>query len=289
MPARPQQTPIHVDLYHLSYAAHSERIYREVRQESYGVDLGQTGWMTEQELRSFFELLNLSAFSRVLEIGCGAGRCALYLARTLGARVTGIDINAAGIHNARELAHSAGLSSRADFLCSDASEKLPFEDNSVDAVFSNDAMCHIPHRLETLREWYRVLRPGGRMLFTDAMIVTGILSDAEIATRSCIGSYWFLPAGENERLIERARLQLLSTVNLTASASEISRRWLDARARRKPELLPLEGEESYSGMQQFLSCVHTLSHEGVCRAFFISPPSPLTRESAGVSGIIRTC
>src|SRR5207253_7813940 len=43
-----------------------------------------------------------------------------------------------------------------------------------------------------------------RMLFTDALVVTGILSNGEIATRSSIGPYFFLPAGENERLIETA-------------------------------------------------------------------------------------
>jgi SAM-dependent methyltransferase len=262
MPALAQEIPVYVDLYDWSYAAQSARIYREVRQETYGVDLGQTGWMTEQEFRCFFELLNLSATSRVVEIGCGAGGCAVYLAQALGARVTGIDINAGGIHNARELARSAAASSRAEFLCIDAGKKLPFKDNSVDAVFSNDAMCHIPCRLKTLREWYRLLRPGGRMLFTDAMIVTGMLSDEEIATRSSIGSYSFLPSGENERLIRSAGFELLSTLDLTASAARIALRWFNARARRRRELLRLEGEQSYSGLQQFLSCVHTVSREG---------------------------
>lgn len=35
-----------VDLYNSSYAAYSSRVYQEVRQETYGQDLGQTGWMT---------------------------------------------------------------------------------------------------------------------------------------------------------------------------------------------------------------------------------------------------
>lgn len=251
-----------VDLYDRSYAAHSAQVYREVRQETYDVDLGQTGWMTGQELRSFFEQLQLNAASRVLEIGCGAGGCAVYLAQTVGAKVIGIDVNASGIRNARELAQSAGLCSKTEFLCLDAAQKLPLEDNSVDAVFSNDAMCHIPNRLQTLCEWRRVLRPGGRMLFTDALIVTGLLSNAEIATRSSVGMYWFLPPGENEQLIKNAGFELLSTANLTASVADISCRWFEARSRRERDLVALEGAASYSGLQRFLSCVHAVSCAG---------------------------
>jgi len=136
-------------------------VYQEVRQETYGLDLGQTGWMTAEEFHSFFGLLDLSASSRVLEIGCGAGGCAVYLPQTLGAEVIGIDVNESGIRNAQELARSSDVASRVTFKCIDAGEQLAFDDGSFDAVFSNDAMCHIPHRLQTLQEWHRVLRPGG--------------------------------------------------------------------------------------------------------------------------------
>jgi ubiquinone/menaquinone biosynthesis C-methylase UbiE len=250
-----------VDLYDSSYSEYSELVYQEVRQETYGLDLGQTGWMTEEEFRSFFGLLNLSASSRVLEVGCGAGGCAIYLAQTLGAEVMGIDVNESGIRNAEELAQSSGVSTRVKFACLDGGARLPFKDGSFDAVFSNDAMCHIPRRLQTLKEWHRVLRPDGRMLFTDALVVTGILSNQEIATRSSIGPYFFLPVGENERLIETAGFQMLSTANLTQSAVDISQRWFDARSRRKDDLLRLEGESTYSGLQHFLACVRALSQE----------------------------
>jgi ubiquinone/menaquinone biosynthesis C-methylase UbiE len=175
--------------------------------------------------------------------------------------VMGIDVNESGIRNAQELARSSGLSTRVEFTCLDGGTRLPFADDSFDAVFSNDAMCHIPHRLQTLQEWHRVLRPDGRMLFTDALVVTGILSNEEIATRSSIGPYFFLPAGENERLIERAGFHLLSTANLTQSAADISQRWFDARSRRKHDLLRFESESTYCGLQHFLACVCTLSEE----------------------------
>ena len=50
-----------VELYDSSYAAYSAQLYEEIRQETYGLDLGQTGWMMAEEFHSFFGLLDLNA------------------------------------------------------------------------------------------------------------------------------------------------------------------------------------------------------------------------------------
>ncbi len=250
-----------VDLYDTAYAESAERVYREVREQTYGIDLGQTGWMTAVELESFGRMLELTSSSKVLELGCGAGGCAVYLAQTTGADITGVDVNPSGIRNGEELARSQGMSERVRFRCIDASKPLPFESGSLDAVFSNDALCHIPNRLGLLREWQRLLRPGGRMLFTDAMIVTGMLSNEEIAARSCIGTYFFLPPGVNERLIGQAGFEMLEALDTTEAAAVISLKWHNARATARQELVRFEGEANYEGLQRFLQCVHTVSRE----------------------------
>ena len=249
------------DLYDTSYDHYAAEAQQEVRRETYGEDIGQTGWMTTEELCRFLQLLVLDAESNVLEVGCGAGGCALFMARQTGCRVTGIDINEHGIRNANALARKQHLEHRVRFERVDASQPLPFATAEFDAVFSNDAVCHITDRSFVLKEWHRVLKPGGRILFTDAMIVTGIVTQEEIATRSSIGFYLFLPPGENERLISEAGFELLSAGDLTDSTASISRLWHDARDRRREDLVKIEGEANFSGLQRFLACTHTLSSE----------------------------
>jgi len=251
-----------VDLYNTSYDNFSARVQAEVRAETYGQDLGQSGWMTADELRQFIRRLKLKPSSHVLEVGSGSGGPALFVARTVGCRITGLDINEYGIKNANDLARWQKLDSLAHFQRADASRRLPFATNSFDAVLSNDAMCHVPRRKAVLREWFRVLEPGGRMLFTDAMVITGLLSNEEIATRSSIGSYFFLPPGENERLIRAAGFELIRTDNVTANAAIIAKRWHDARARRGKDLVRFEGKTNFEGLQKFLRRVHVVSVEG---------------------------
>ena len=154
-----------------------------------------------------------------------------------------------------------GLASEARFEECDASKNLPFDDNTFDAVFSNDVLCHLPGRPEVLGEMFRILKPGGRMLFSDALIVGGLLSNEEIAIRSSIGFYVYSPPGENERLTERAGFRLVRVTDTTGTATRLAKQWHDARKKRKEELVAAEGSINFEGLQRFLSCVHTLTGE----------------------------
>ncbi len=250
-----------VDLYDTSYGNNAVQAYREVRLDTYGEDFGQTSWATSKEFRQMSAALGLQGESRIVEIGCGSGGCALYFAQATGCRVEGLDVNPAGVRVGNEAAVAKGLASRVVFSEHDVSRGLPYDTGKFDAVYSNDAICHVPKRLELLRECWRILKPSGRVLFSDALVVTGALSNEEIAVRSSIGFYVFVPCGENERVIEEAGFQLLQVEDTTANAAAVAKRWHDARARRENILVPIEGRENFDGLQGFLSCVYTLAGE----------------------------
>ncbi len=171
------------DLYNHAYRGHDSDVYREIRLATYGRDFGQTSWVSTEEADAIPGLLDMSAGSQVLEIGFGSGHYALYVARVSGCCITGLEINANGVATADELARQSGLGTGATFQKHDVSERLPFDRDSFDAAFSNDVFCHVPNRLSLLRELYRVLRPGGRLLFSDALVIGGLAARGN--------SHWF--------------------------------------------------------------------------------------------------
>ena len=272
--------PPKVDLYDSAYGNYESETYRQVRIETYGEDLGQTSWVTTEESSEIPRLLQLRPNSSVLELGCGSGGYALHLAEKVACRLMGLDINAAGVRNANQLAQAKGLASLAHFEQCDVSKNLPFEDETFDAVFSNDVLCHLPGRTEVLSEMFRVLKPGGRMLFSDALVVGGMLSHEEIATRSSIGYYVYSPPGENERLIEQAGFCQIRGIDTTDSATRIAQRWHHAREKRKEELVAIEGNINFEGLQRFLACVQLLTSEKRLKRYLYvasrgSHPAPL--------------
>ena len=99
------------------------------------------------------------------------------------------------------------------------------------------------------------------MLFSDALVVGGMISHEEIATRSSIGYYVYSPPGQNERLMGQAGFRQVCATDTTEGAARIAKRWYDAREKWKSDLVQLEGTSNFEGLQAFLSCVHKLTSE----------------------------
>jgi SAM-dependent methyltransferase len=250
-----------VDLFYNTYANFADRVHTAIRQETYGEDIGQNSWVTADEYERYIEALKLDAGSRVLEVASGSGGPALHLARRTGCSVTGIDANFNGVAAAMKAASRAGLTARVSFQVADATAQLPFPAESFDALLCIDSMNHFPDRAATLREWRRVLRRGGRAVFTDPVVVTGPVTSEDFAQRSSIGLFVFVPDGLNEELIMKTGFTSVMRRDVTENAVLISRRWRDARRRYVDDLIPIEGEGRYYGVQDFLAAVRRLTSE----------------------------
>ena len=105
----------------------------------------------------------------VVDAGCGVGGTAFHLGRTRGCRVTGVNLCKTQLQIAGSKAANANLGDRIDFEYANCSRSLPFADGSVDVVVNIESARHYSDRSRFLREVYRILKPGGRIVASDWM------------------------------------------------------------------------------------------------------------------------
>lgn len=121
---------------------------------------GRSEWLEpEPAVYRVAELVAQRETQDVLDIGCGVGRHALYLARQ-GFTVTAVDLSPAGLAHARQTAEAAGLSIRVETGSFDA---LPFPDATFDYALAWNVIYHGDGKAlaRAVAEAARVLRPGG--------------------------------------------------------------------------------------------------------------------------------
>ena len=257
--------------YDANYGNFQSELYAQIRREAFGEDIGQSSWLTSDEQDRFLNSLNLSPGKTLLDVACGSGGPVLRIADRTGCSVVGVDVHEQAVATGNDLAAQRNLTQRAKFQVADATTSLPFPDASFDAITCIDAINHLPNRPAILADWARLLKPGGRLLFTDPITVTGPLTNAEIAVRSSIGFFLFVPRGYDERVIEQSGLRLLVNEDVTANMAEVAERRRAARASRAADLREIEGDQTYEGQQEFFAVASRIAKEGrLSRFLFVA-------------------
>ncbi|MEY2859222.1 MAG: hypothetical protein RLZZ74_3535 [Cyanobacteriota bacterium] len=133
----------------------------------------------------------------IIDVGCGIGGSTLHLAQKFGSKATGITLSPVQASRAQERAIAAGLDGQVSFAVANALE-MPFEDDTFDLVWSLESGEHMPDKAKFLSECYRVLKPGGKMIFatwchreTDSW--AGDLTPSEVAHLKEIYRVYCLP------------------------------------------------------------------------------------------------
>jgi 2-polyprenyl-3-methyl-5-hydroxy-6-metoxy-1,4-benzoquinol methylase len=252
----------HADHYSANYENFESDLYAQIRIKAFGEDIGQNSWLTSDEQDRFVKWLNLSPEKTLLDVACGAGGPALRIAAIIGCSVVGVDVHEQAVSTANSLASQRGLAERAEFQPVDANQPLPFSDSSFDVITCIDGINHLCDRPRVIAEWVRLLKPGGRLLFTDPIILTGPMTNSEIAARSTAGDYLFVPPGHDERIIAQGGLQLLVCEDVTANMAKVAEARSAARASRSADLREVEGDQAYEGQQEFLAVAARVAREG---------------------------
>jgi ubiquinone/menaquinone biosynthesis C-methylase UbiE len=228
---------------------------------AFGEDIGQQGWQSADEQDHWLAWIGLHRDSQLLDIACGSGGPTLRIAERTGCRVHGVDFEAKAVAAAEQLVQARNLDDRAIFSVADASRPLNFAAGSFDAVVCIDAIGYLPDRSAVLAEWSRLLKPGGNVIFTDPLVVTGPLSSREVAIRSLNGFHIFVPRGYDEGAIASAGLTLVTSEDRTESVAKFAAQRLTARAARRETLVKIEGEESVDRWNEVLRVAAELASE----------------------------
>jgi arsenite methyltransferase len=110
--------------------------------------------------RELIELCHINEDKYVLDVGCGVGMTACYIAKKYGCRVVGVDIHEEMFSRSKERAKREGIEDGVEFQVADAQD-LPFEDALFDAVISESVTAFPEDKRKAVSEYVRVTKQGG--------------------------------------------------------------------------------------------------------------------------------
>jgi arsenite methyltransferase len=155
-------------------------------------------------------MLNLGPDARVLDVAAGRGTSALTLTMRFGCQVVGLDYSGRNAEVAKREAGARGLSGKVIPCCGDA-ERLPFADDSFDAIVCECALCTFPNKRSAAAEFGRVLRPGGRVGLSDLTRQADLPAELEsfVAWIACVADAQ--PVTEYVALLTAVGLRITAT------------------------------------------------------------------------------
>lgn len=137
-------------------------------------------------LVEFAKLLNLKSGDKVLDAGSGQGVMARFLAKEYGAEVTGITITPREVKISEKL--SRGMANQPRFVLGDYSNS-EFADEYFDVIYVNETLSHAQNIKQTMKEFYRILKPGGRVVFADYEVNVRDMNDDQLRVIDFLEKY----------------------------------------------------------------------------------------------------
>ncbi|MCL7412541.1 MAG: methyltransferase domain-containing protein [ANME-2 cluster archaeon] len=206
----------------------------------------------EAETDIMAQKAGMNSETRVLDICSALGGPARYLARNYGSYITGLDATQKMLDEATRRTRTEGLDHLVDYRLGNALD-IPFRAGTFDVVLGQDAWCYITDKERLIEEAYRVLKPGGIIVFTDWTQIGNMTDDEWV----CLNTFMVFPYMETldgyETLLLDVGFNLIEKEDLSIDfARHCSIYQNKLRNELKDSIIRMYGEELFNEIDRGL-------------------------------------